>query len=307
MTLAVSIVIPATNERATLEQSLPLILKQDFPDPFDVLIIDSGSTDGSREWLTQLATEEPRLRLYLQKPGDFHHAGTRNLGLAITKSEIVVFMAGDAIPVGESWLSTLVKPLLDDPRVAGSYGRQLPRADADAFNRLRTLYNYPETGHVKTLHDPPMTAKERFFFSSVNCCIHRKRMGEARFDEGVPVNEDVALSWQLLYSGWKLAYEPEAAVVHSHNRTPLEILQRYYDNAVTYKQIGIHSRGDRTLAHDAGGFGRYVMKAMRGEPSKVWVNVGLSVLFGAFGLALGRLHPIIPRFIGRRISFYGIE
>ncbi|MFH0883295.1 MAG: glycosyltransferase family 2 protein [bacterium] len=304
---AVSIIIPATNEHATLERSLPLILAQDYPDPFDILIIDSGSTDGSREWLTQLATEEPRLHLYLQKPGDFHHAGTRNLGLAITKSERVVFMAGDAMPVDVKWLANLIRPMQEDARIAGTYGRQLPREDADIFNRLRTLYNYPETGVVKTLHDPPMTAKERFFFSSVNCCLHRKRMGEARFDEGVPVNEDVALSWQLLYSGWKIAYVPEAAVVHSHNRSPVEILRRYYDNAVTYKHIGIHQSGDRTLAHDAGGFGHFVLRAMRGKSAKEWQEVGTAMLFGAFGLALGRLHPILPRFIGRRISIYGVE
>jgi len=304
---AVSIIIPATNERETLERSLPVILAQEYPDPFDILIIDSGSSDGSREWLTQLATEEPRVHLYLQKPDDFHHAGTRNLGVAITRSELIVFMAGDALPQGNQWLATLLQPLKEDPRIAGAYGRQLPREDADTFNRLRTLYNYPEVGHVKTLHDPPMTAKERFFFSSVNCCLDRKRMGEARFDEGVPVNEDVALSWQLLYSGWKLAYVPEAVVVHSHNRRPLEILRRYYDNAVTYRHIGIHERGDRTLVQDAGGFGRFALRWLRGKPWREWVRVGMAMLFGAAGLTLGRLHPVLPRFIGRRISLYSVE
>lgn len=300
-----SIIVLATNEITTLRRTLPLLFRQSGVNLREMVLIDSGSTDGTLPWLDRYSEEEPRFRVHKQTPADFHHARTRNLGLDLVSGEIIVLLAGDASPEREDWLASLIAPILEDDKVAGCYGRQRPRPDADTPNRLRSLWNYKKTPILKDLHNPPMTAKERCYFSTVNCALHRERLGDLRFDEEIPVNEDVSLSWRLLNAGWKLAYAPQASVIHSHNLSPSQLMRRYFDNAVTYRQIGIHQPGEKSIAGDAYGFGRFVLRSLRGRPVWEWAEMGLFLGAGALGILAGRLEPKLPRPIARWFSQYG--
>ncbi len=57
----VSIVLATLNERENLPIVLDRIRKQSLP-AFEILVVDDGSTDGTREFVTQLAAEDPRIR-----------------------------------------------------------------------------------------------------------------------------------------------------------------------------------------------------------------------------------------------------
>jgi rhamnosyltransferase len=307
-TPAITIVMNVNNERATLEMSLPRLYQQKNTPPWELIVIDSGSTDGSDRLVQRYVDRYPNIRFHKIKPDDFHHARTRNLGLQQARGEIVVFLAGDALPADETWLSSLTAPLDSDDRVAGVYGRQLPRDDADTFNRLRSEWNYPEKPLVKSQKSPTsLSPKERAFFSTVNCCVHLGRTGPVRFDDTLSVNEDVGLSWRLLSEGWKLAYSPDAAVIHSHNRRPLELLRRYFDNAVTYRRIGIQVKAGPSFLRDSSGFGLFVVRRLRGKGVWSWFVVGLYMFAGGAGLILGRLAPLMPRPLVRWISAHGVD
>lgn len=302
-----SIIMNVNNEFATLERSLPVLFTQTSVPPWELIVLDSGSTDGSDRFVAKYADRYPNVRLVRVPPEEFHHARTRSQGLDLARGEVAVFLAGDALPAGDNWLASLLAPLEQDEKLAGVYGRQIPRENADTFNRLRNEWNFPDKALVKDRDTPRnLSGKERAFFSTANCCVHLGRVGQVRFDESLPVNEDVGLSWKLLHEGWKLAYSPKAAVIHSHNRSPLEILRRYFDNAVTYRQIGIHGRGDQTLLRDAGGFGVFLLRRLQGESLLEWVRVGMHLFGGGLGLLLGRLEPWLPRPFVRWISAYGV-
>ena len=63
------------------------------------------------------------------QPSEFDHGGTRHLGASQSQADILLFMTQDAVPYDEHLLEELLKPL-EDERVAVSYARQLPRAEA---------------------------------------------------------------------------------------------------------------------------------------------------------------------------------
>ena len=143
----VSVVIPVKDGRRYLKESLPTLLHQDAPWNLEVILIDSGSTDGTVAFVRALANSDSRLTMLRIEPGQFHHARTRNFGASRATGRYVVFLNGDAVPQGADWLTELVGPIASgDPRgPVASYGRQVARADADILSLCRMAYNYGRT------------------------------------------------------------------------------------------------------------------------------------------------------------------
>lgn len=90
--MKVSVVVPVYNAGALLARTLDSILAQTFRD-FEVVCIDDGSTDGSRDVLKAYAEKDARIRLIFQK-----NAGgvvARNRGLEESTGEAVYFCDHD--------------------------------------------------------------------------------------------------------------------------------------------------------------------------------------------------------------------
>ena len=76
---AISVVIPTFNRRQTLETMLSMMTKQTLPqEQYELLLCDSGSTDGTAELVAELAI--PNLR-YLRLTENRGRAGARNAGI----------------------------------------------------------------------------------------------------------------------------------------------------------------------------------------------------------------------------------
>ena len=120
--LPVSIVIPALNEADNLSSVLDDCASQ-RSQAAEVIVVDAGSTDGTREVLRERAARWPRLRV-LDRPGARPGAG-RNAGIEAAGSPIVVTLdAGSR--VGPDWLGVLTAPVVEDPARRCSVGVALP-------------------------------------------------------------------------------------------------------------------------------------------------------------------------------------
>src|SRR5690348_4537714 len=95
-----SILILTKNEANNLGACLNAVYAQKDAGPFEVIVVDSGSTDETVE----IARRYPA-RVEEIPAGSFHHARTRNYAASLTKAEILVYLAADAFPVTENWLS----------------------------------------------------------------------------------------------------------------------------------------------------------------------------------------------------------
>jgi rhamnosyltransferase len=300
-----SIVMLTKNEIHNLRRSFPVILGQSVDVSYEVIVIDSGSTDGTVDFVERYAAMDARVRLIQLPQGAFHHARTRNLGADLANGRYVVFLSGDAIPVDDRWLAELLAPLRsnDDSLIAGAYARQLPRASADVVTVCRTGYNYGPDPLVKG-RDLEMSQKERYFFSTVCCCVDLARVATPLFDATYPVDEDITLSRRIIDGGLRIAYSPGAAVEHSHNLSGWDLMRRYYDNAVVYQRLGIF----RPVGSSVGGDGRRYwtssMKVLRrrsiGDVARFVFGFGCS----AIGLQLGLHRRWVPGPVRRRLTVY---
>ena len=88
-----SVLIPVKNGGSLLAEVLDAVLAQQTPWPFEVLVIDSGSSDGSVEIARSRGVDVTTI-----PPQEFSHGGTRNLLARRSRGEFLVFLTQDAKP-----------------------------------------------------------------------------------------------------------------------------------------------------------------------------------------------------------------
>jgi rhamnosyltransferase len=213
--------IPTCNGAATLPALLAAIRSQDVDFPFETIAIDSGSTDGTTAYLRGRVDQ-----LISIDAATFDHGLTRNLGIERTRGDYVVLTVQDAEPANDRWLTALVAPLRSDPRLAGVFARQLPRPDASPLTRhylQRWMGAAAERRTVSMTTDEfealaPALRLDRCTFDNVCSCIRRDVWRDHPF-RATPIAEDVEWAKEVLLAGFRVAFEPTAEVVHSHDRS----------------------------------------------------------------------------------------
>ena len=186
----------------------------------ELLVIDSGSRDGSRE-LARAA----HARVHEIAPEDFGHGRTRNLAAELTSGDAICFLTQDAVPA-EGWLAAHLEALALDERVGVSYGPHLPWPDTSPMI-ARELEQF--FGSMSPDGEPVLQrAGDQAFLSNVNACYRRACWERVRFED-LDYAEDQAFGRAMLDAGWTKAYHPRAAVFHAHDYGPVEFARRYFD------------------------------------------------------------------------------
>ena len=167
---------------------------------------------------------------------DFNHGATRNIAALHAEGDIIIFMTQDALPLDEFCIENLIKPLEVDS-IAAVYGRQIPREDAIPTEKFARLYNYPEEPIIKGREQVEEMGIKTFFFSNVFSAIRRKEFEEiGGFPENVIMFEDMLFAAKLIERGYRIAYVPEAKVIHSHDYSLVQQFRRYYQAGVSFQR-----------------------------------------------------------------------
>jgi len=257
----VSIVLVTKNGERYLEEVLQAIASQGTGRIYEIVAVDSGSTDGTLEILRR-----HRARMNHIKPDDFNHGETRNLGarLSDARSRYLVYLTQDATPA-PGWLEALIRPMEEDERIAGAFSRQLPRPDCNpALARLMTT-RWEQVGTpgrvVKKVDDVKAYQRNRAgraFFANTSSAIRREVWEENPFHR-VDFAEDSEWGDRVLRDGYKLVYEPASMVFHSHNYGLVEQLRQNFD----------HARGMKRL-FDPPAYGEITLTGMIGGALREW-------------------------------------
>jgi glycosyltransferase involved in cell wall biosynthesis len=300
--IEISILIPTKNGAEDFEACLAAIYSQKYTGLFEVIVIDSGSTDTTVE----IARRYP-VRIEQISPDTFHHARTRNYVAGLAKGEVLAFLSQDAIPASDTWLAALLTNF-QDPAVGAVYGRQFPKAESGIERRSAFAVMYGGARIVKMPMDGVGLGHKYYHFSNANSAIRKSVWEATRFPDDLKVFEDVGIAKRILDSGWRIVYEPEAGVYHSHD-FPLDVLfKRYFDIGVVYERLGIwNDRSRASLWRD--GWGTFkgklslLLKEERpdGTGSSLVKDVGKYV-----AIQLGRHERLLPRALKKKLSLYNL-
>jgi glycosyltransferase involved in cell wall biosynthesis len=242
--IAVSVVIAALNASGTLGEQLDALTAQSLPHPFEILVCDNGSTDGTRQLVEHRCRIDPRIRLIdaSDRPGSGH---ARNIGVAHAHGDILAFCDADDV-VTPGWLATIVNSVQDHSVVVG-------RAETVTLNR-------PWTRVARALPEGIQQAGFLPFAGAGNLAMTRQTFNKVKgFDTDLRWLEDVDLSWRLQLAGFDLTYEPEA-VVHvrlRHSIVGIFTQGAHYGYAMAqlerrYQRLNRPGWPDPTLAGRAG-------------------------------------------------------
>jgi glycosyltransferase involved in cell wall biosynthesis len=244
MSKTVTVGIPVLNGARYLDEVLTMVRAQQVDAEVEIMIVDSGSTDGSLE-----IAERHGATIHKIDKKDFSHGGTRNWMVGAARGEYVAFLTQDATPAHERWLAGLLEGFDLGDDVAAVFGPHIPRPDASHMIKCEMERHFATWGDggreidVQRLVRSPaeLDAYRRFpgkwtFLSDVNCAIARWAWERIPYRE-VPYAEDQLLGRELIEVGYAKVYNPQAAVIHSHDYPPVQFFQRYFDEFRSLREV----------------------------------------------------------------------
>lgn len=216
-----SIIIRCYNEREHIGKLLHGVFSQ-RTDDFEVILVDSGSTDGTLE----VARQYPVDIVYID-PEDFSFGRALNYGCEAADGEFCVFASAHVYPKRKDWLEKLLEKF-DDPDVALVYGKQRGN-ETTKFSERQVFRRWFPNHDIDNQSSP--------FCNNANCAIRRELWEEYPYDETLTGLEDLDWAKRVQEDGWEISYASDAEIIHVHDETSREVFNRYRREAIAHKQI----------------------------------------------------------------------
>jgi GT2 family glycosyltransferase/Flp pilus assembly protein TadD len=249
-----SIIIPVFNNLSLTRQCLESIW--DNTDvPHEIIVVDNGSTDGTRDYLYRLESEgEVRV---ISNRANLGFAKASNQGARAARGEYLVFLNNDTI-VQPGWLSEMAACARKVDKIA-AVGARLLYPD-DTIQHAGVAFNDRKfASHIYNNYDRdhPAVLKEREFQAVTAACALVKKdlfFEVDGFDESYRNGfEDVDLCFKLRQRNYKVVYNPRAVVYHLESKTPgrhdrdienSRLFKSKWDDKIIYDIDNYHQEDD---------------------------------------------------------------
>lgn len=220
-----TVFIPTYNAGPKFEEVLKAVTGQVCDFSYDVLIIDSGSSDETVGRACRFA--DRNLRVETIPNVEFQHGRTRNRGIAQSDGEYVAIITQDACPKDERWLTNLIAGFSRGPNVAGVIGRHEANPEHDIFTKrdMTELFDNlallgpvtdREIGLPGYIYPGGRTWRMVMqFYSDNNSALWREAWKIIPYPE-IDWGEDQVWADEILRAGFQKAYVNDAVVYHSH-------------------------------------------------------------------------------------------
>lgn len=224
----IGVVIPTWNGRHLLPFCLQALGGQ-VEVNLDVVVVDNGSVDDSRQWL---AREHPHVRV-LSLPTNAGFAGAANAGIAACTTEFILLLNNDAA-LHRDYVITLVRFMASHPQAAAVQGRILCHSDPTQVDSLGMRFDilwraFQDGGNEP---DPGPSCPRRIAGVTASAALYRTSALRQIADPGSPsavfdprffaYYEDVDLALRLEAAGWESWLEPTAACEHVGSATGID-------------------------------------------------------------------------------------
>ncbi len=239
--IKVSVIVPCYNAEKTILKTLKALEKQNFAEPFEVIIVDDGSKDNTVKVVKEFAKKSKlRIRVFANP----HHgpAWQRNFGARKARGEIVVFTDSDCVP-GKSWIKEMVKPI-EQGKAVGVQGTY------KTLNK-RSLIARFEGYEIEKRHEKMKKQKFIDFIGTFSAAYKKDiflKFGGFDTSFKTASGEDPELSYRIAKAGYKLVFNPKAFVYHPHPDSLRKYLKqkffRAYWRVLMYKKHPEKMKGD---------------------------------------------------------------
>jgi glycosyltransferase involved in cell wall biosynthesis/GT2 family glycosyltransferase len=246
-----SVFIPTFNAGPEFETVLDAIVAQKLDERFEIVVIDSGSTDETLPLLEETARRYP-INLHSIPSSEFGHGKTRNLGIEIASGDVVAIITQDACPSSSHWLDRLVGGFESGTKVAGVFGRHIayplhelfegkPLKDMfDRFRRLGPVFSWSKEVPGFIERGSPAWQYHLQFYSDNNSCIRKSVWRELPYPD-VPWGEDMIWASEVVRLGFEKVYVDDAAVYHSHDYDPRKLTEvGIQEGRMFLRHFGMH-------------------------------------------------------------------
>lgn len=228
----ISIVILTKNGGSLFQSCLTTIFSQDIDLTYEVIVVDSGSTDDTLKSISKYP-----VRLFRIAPENFRFGPTRDYAFSQAKGQYLVTLSQDVVPANRDWLTKILAPLLADtadvvqgltitPENKHNYNREI------FFWEKKGLFYFTSEGNdfIKKYGNIPLS-----------CCslaIKQKVWLKTGFGE-VLMNEDKALQKKLVEKNYRIVLAKDSLAFHGHNYTVKSLISRCENEGLGWKCIGI--------------------------------------------------------------------
>ncbi len=222
--LSVSVVIPIRNAARTLPHCLAALERLD-PAPFEIILVDNGSTDESLDLIRAFAGAHPGKGVRVLEEPRRGAAAARNTGFRAAKGDVIAFTDADCAP-DPVWLQHLLEPL-EQPEIGAVAGRVVAAPASSTVELFSALY---------TLQLPDTPALHRRWtpweggYPTANLAVRCVLLDELNgFEESLSISaEDYDLCARLYEHRAVIAYKPAAKVSHYHRTNLLGMLRQAF-------------------------------------------------------------------------------
>ncbi|WP_341530770.1 glycosyltransferase [Nostoc sp. UHCC 0302] len=216
----ISAIICTHNRDTYLGAAIDSLLAQDFAADFEVVVVDNGSSDRTREVVEQ-RSPDPRLK-YVFEP-TIGLSVARNTGARFANADILAYLDDDAV-ASPHWLQILYSAYQDNSQLAIAGGKvtllwpqgvQQPRWLSPGLAANLGAYDLGDS--IIYIQQPGLTPR------GLNYSIRRSFLAEiggfdpqlGRVGKNLLSNEELQMTEFALQRGWQVVYLPEATVAHN--------------------------------------------------------------------------------------------
>lgn len=203
--MLVSIIIITFNRKKILKRCINSLLTQTYQGKKELIIIDDGSTDGTKNQIIKLQKKYKNIKYFFQENKGF--ASARNLGLKKAKGDIIAFTDDDCVPK-EDWLERIVQKHKEYPGCAAIGGAILNPLNSNLAwaNHILNFSSWYPLGKTRFVKDIPTT----------NISYKKKFIKNMYFDESLGrLNyEESLFNFNLIKKKHKILFEPAIQVEH---------------------------------------------------------------------------------------------
>lgn len=200
----VSIIVPAYNEGKLLRSTIASLMQMEYPE-YEIVIVDDGSTDDTREIARGLVGEFGHVRVKLVEKPNGGKATALNAGIQVSDYDFVLCVDGDSQLSPDTLLRAIQH--FSDPRVGAVAG------NVKVLNRDNVWTTLQALEYVEGLN---MARSAQSVIKLVNIIpgpvglFRKQAIIDAGWYSSDTFAEDCDITLKIIREGWRVEYEPDA-------------------------------------------------------------------------------------------------